>query len=135
MVPNYKNCRGQGALAIGNNFGNTFLFGDHMHGLICFGKIIRNVSNMLELLSTLDSYTTMTWEKPKQTWVPSNLNEVIENDIDGDDWPCCLPSRKKLDFCFWTCSTSGSHKFPIVHYLLKFSLESHSRVISFTSPC
>jgi hypothetical protein len=39
-----------GALGVGDDFGSAFLLGDNMHGPTCFGGIVKNVSNMLELL-------------------------------------------------------------------------------------
>ena len=50
IIPNSKVCRGWDALAIGDNFGSTFFFGDHMHGPTCFGEIISNASNMQKFL-------------------------------------------------------------------------------------
>ena len=50
IVPNSKVCQGRDVLDVGDNFGSAFLLGGHMHGPICIGGIIRNTSNMPEVL-------------------------------------------------------------------------------------
>ena len=64
IVPNSKVCQGQDALAIGGDFGNTFLLGDHMHSPTCLGGIIRNASNMPKYLVHFGC-TVATWEKSR----------------------------------------------------------------------
>jgi hypothetical protein len=50
IVPNSNVCRCRGALGVGKNFGSAFILGDNMHGPTRLGGIVRNASNMLELL-------------------------------------------------------------------------------------
>ena len=50
IILNSKVCWDKGALAIGDNFGSVFLLGDCMHGPTCLGGIMKNASNMPELL-------------------------------------------------------------------------------------
>ena len=50
IVQNSKVCRGRDGLGVEDDFGSAFLFGDSMHGPTCLGGIVRNASNMPELL-------------------------------------------------------------------------------------
>ena len=45
-VPNSKLNRGRGVIAVSDNFGSAFPFGDRTHGPTCLGRTIRNANNM-----------------------------------------------------------------------------------------
>jgi hypothetical protein len=48
LVPNSKVSLCRDALGVGDDFGSAFFLCDNMHGLTCFGRIVRDASNMPE---------------------------------------------------------------------------------------
>jgi hypothetical protein len=50
IVPNFKVCRCRGPLGVGDDFGSAFFLCDNIYGQPCLGGIVRNASNVPELL-------------------------------------------------------------------------------------
>jgi hypothetical protein len=71
VVPNSKVYRCRGALGVGDKFGSAFLLGDSMHGPTFLRGIVRNTSNMPELLlhfRFLDSRDTAKIQSSGRGW-------------------------------------------------------------------
>lgn len=65
IVPSFKILWGWDVFVVGDNFGNTFFLGDHMHSPTYLGRIIRNTNNMPKFLVHFGFCTAMTWGKSR----------------------------------------------------------------------